>query len=318
MKREVASTHTTSKASDDYSSDCDDDDDYMSESEEDDEPLDYTSDVASVKEPDMGDTEGFTSEPNDAPPNQLDMAVDEDGTRIDADDENAVNDEPMGAVEHLERRLSTDDHASDSGKSGSTDWNECQELEHLAGPRCEHASGYCGFNISAEEMRGCTTVQCLVVKTSEWTPEPDDQDFELTGKYFLSGLCGQMPSRDIGGPTMTPPRHGAEDIYPDTTVSGSIWRAIPLMAPELTRGLSFQRPMSQSHQYPSIQPASKYLLASPVCAPPALMLTVLWVGTYWNPTTPPIALFHAMKLSKNRASNGGIISRAVNGLLQTR
>lgn len=64
-------------------------------------------------------------------------------------------------------------------------------------------------------MRGCTTLQCLVVKTPEWTSEPDDQEFELNGKYFLSGLCGQMPSRDIGGPTMTPPRHGAEDLYAD-------------------------------------------------------------------------------------------------------
>ena len=69
-------------------------------------------------------------------------------------------------------------------------------------------------------MKGCTTLQCLVRKTPAWTSEPDDQEFEQSGEYYLSGLSGQMPSRDIGGPTMIPRRHGAEDLYPDVNESG--------------------------------------------------------------------------------------------------
>lgn len=95
-------------------------------------------------------------------------------------------------------------------------WRECSILEHLAGPGCIHHGGYSGFRITAEQMKGCATVQCLVRKTAEWTPEPDDQSFELDGKYFLTGLSGHMPSRDEGGPEFVPVRHGQEDLFPDT------------------------------------------------------------------------------------------------------
>lgn len=61
-------------------------------------------------------------------------------------------------------------------------------------------------------------MQCVVVKTPQWTLEADDQEFELSGKYFLSGLCGQMLSPNIGGPTMTPPRHGTENLYADVVL----------------------------------------------------------------------------------------------------
>lgn len=216
---------------------------YVSEAEEDDESLEYTSDVASVKEPDMGDAEGSSIEADDASTRQLDMAMYQDSTRVNTNATNATDQWSMSVVEDQEHNLTSGDNGPDSGSSGSTDCGECQELEHLAGPHCEHASGYCGFNINAAEMKGCTTVQCLAVKSSEWTPEPDDQDFERSGKCYLSGLCGQMPSRDIGWPTMTPPRHGARDIDPDTVlwnnggVSDSFPRPVSLTAPELTRGL---------------------------------------------------------------------------------
>lgn len=40
---------------------------------------------------------------------------------------------------------------------------ECH-LEHIAGPGCINTYGYSGHRISIEEMRTCTTVQCLVPK----------------------------------------------------------------------------------------------------------------------------------------------------------
>jgi hypothetical protein len=85
-------------------------------------------------------------------------------------------------------------------------------LEHIAGPNCENRGGYSGRRITAEEMKGCLTVQCLVHKDKDgtWTPAPDDQEFELSSNYFLSGLSDHMPSRDIDSPRVVPARHGVE------------------------------------------------------------------------------------------------------------
>jgi hypothetical protein len=85
--------------------------------------------------------------------------------------------------------------------------------EHIAGPRCQSTNAYNGCNISVEAMRGCNTAQCLVPKEEDWTPEPDDQPFEVSGKYFLSGLTDLMSSRDTGYSTYFPSRHGAEDSF---------------------------------------------------------------------------------------------------------
>jgi hypothetical protein len=64
--------------------------------------------------------------------------------------------------------------------------------EHIAGPNCEDTQGYNGNDIPAEEMRTCTTIQCLIEKQwqwqLEWRPEPDDGVFENEGDYSLSGL----------------------------------------------------------------------------------------------------------------------------------
>ena len=216
-------------------SDDEDDDDYMYESEDDDEPLEYSSDIAPEEEHSTGDAGSCTSEPDDAFTELLGTAVDEDSKSVDdgvssfkssteLDSKRGTEDQQSILIVDSSSKspppMARADNASDGNSSESTDWDECQELEHVAGPRCEHASGYCGFNISPEEMKGCTTLQCLVRKTPEWTFEPDDQEFEKSGEYYLSGLSGQMPSRDIGGPTMTPPRHGAKDLYPGVNELG--------------------------------------------------------------------------------------------------
>ncbi len=243
----------------------------------------------------IGDAESSTNESDDVLPIQLVTGIGEDSKKVDTDNTSSTNeadDELKSGTKDQQRRPSIDgtsrssppvveaDSASISGNPEMTEWNDCQELEHLAGPGCEHSSGYCGFNISAEEMRGSTTVQCLVMKTTEWTPEPDDQEFELSGKYYLSGLSGQMPSRDMDGPTMTPPRHGADHIFADVVLWGgaevSVFHGKPtrLTARWLTRGSYLRRVENHVHPCPSIQPASKILAAYLVSAQVATMLSV--------------------------------------------
>ncbi|OCK80677.1 hypothetical protein K432DRAFT_38253 [Lepidopterella palustris CBS 459.81] len=109
----------------------------------------------------------------------------------------------------------SDSSGSSASKSNLNRYQKCLNYEHLAGPNCIHARGHNGCKITAAQMKGCDTIQCLVRKPPNWTPEPDDQDWELTSNYFLSGLSGHMPSRDICGSTHIPPRHRAEKLNPD-------------------------------------------------------------------------------------------------------
>jgi hypothetical protein len=92
--------------------------------------------------------------------------------------------------------------------------------EHIAGPACKAGLGYNGNIITAEEMRGCNTFQCLVDKRninyqlSKY--EESDVDYERTSNYFLSGLSNRMPSRDTGSQSsLVPPRHGVTEIVGD-------------------------------------------------------------------------------------------------------
>ena len=96
-------------------------------------------------------------------------------------------------------------------------------IEHIAGVDCGHPHGYNGNAISAEEMRLCTTVQCIVEKRSEahdplpeWSPEPDDEDFERDSKYFTSGLGDRCGSWEDDC-TVEPVRHGFNDLNPMST-----------------------------------------------------------------------------------------------------
>lgn len=91
-------------------------------------------------------------------------------------------------------------------------WEYC---EHIAGPDCTSRVGYNGHRVSLEEMKGCRTFQCLLPKPSNWVPSNDDEEFEIEGDYFLSGLGIDMPSRDENYPLVFPVRHGAEEIHPE-------------------------------------------------------------------------------------------------------
>jgi hypothetical protein len=100
------------------------------------------------------------------------------------------------------------------------------EYEHVAGSlACEwldrgHGADEGAFNghaISAEQMRGCNTLQCFIKKhNDEWRPEHDDQPFELSGQYFLSGLTDRSPSRDVDSEEeVYPARHSCSWPRPD-------------------------------------------------------------------------------------------------------
>lgn len=87
--------------------------------------------------------------------------------------------------------------------------------EHIAGPDCTIVAGYSGYRISLEEMKGCTSFQCLMEKRRDWQPIEDDEGFELESDFFLTGLGIDMPSRDENSPTVLPVRHGADLIEPE-------------------------------------------------------------------------------------------------------
>jgi len=98
-------------------------------------------------------------------------------------------------------------------------------LEHLVGPGCTSDRGYSGHRISVEEMKGCKDVQCVMKKIAAtgdngemWSPEPDDQDFELTSEYFLTGVGNITNIRYFDGQPATqhlyPVRHNTRRFRP--------------------------------------------------------------------------------------------------------
>ncbi|KAF2433435.1 hypothetical protein EJ08DRAFT_676942 [Tothia fuscella] len=88
--------------------------------------------------------------------------------------------------------------------------------EHIVGPGCKCNHGYNGSRITAEEMRGCNTFQCLVINDKAIHAASDDMDYERESNYFLSGLSDFMPSRDGSWEDeLTPARHGIADPSSD-------------------------------------------------------------------------------------------------------
>lgn len=92
------------------------------------------------------------------------------------------------------------------------------DVEHIAGPGCVNLGGYSGHEISVEEMRGCQVSQCLMRKPRNFEPLDDDEEFERTGKFCLSGLSDYMPSRDHTYPRVKPPQHGCERPNAENTI----------------------------------------------------------------------------------------------------
>lgn len=189
--------------------DTDDEDDrnYVYQDDTDSDQLEYDSDedIRDTIETDADEEEAEDSTSGDPPCDSAQLILSDEVQELHPDRVHAHQvDDPHGRYCKLkevddEQSQEDDDHGP---------WCLANLREHLAGPTCVAQCGYSGYRISAEEMRGCNTSQCLIRKSSEWVPEEDDQVFELSSDYFLSGLCAYMPSRDDGWPRFIPKRHG--------------------------------------------------------------------------------------------------------------
>jgi len=118
----------------------------------------------------------------------------------------------------------------EKGKYGADDESRGVSLvgvEHVAGPKCFDDRGYNGHNISAEEMKGCTTYQFLVYKSSDWQPESDDEEWEERSQVFLTGIGDRFPSRDMASPEVIPVRHGWNEGDSDS------WNVRPFALPKV-------------------------------------------------------------------------------------
>lgn len=172
---------------------------YEYKSDPDSEPLEYDSDASSNESdhsPDMdvdmndgGDVPGWTFRVRGPPPPEIDTEF-----------------LPLAAVDDLP----TITHMVGTYKQK---WHTYREYEHIAGPDCERTDGYHGHRISAEEMRGCRTVQCLVQKRADWQPRDDDMPFEKDSKYQLTGLADYLGGDGMA--KVAPVRNGVNRIVAD-------------------------------------------------------------------------------------------------------
>ncbi|KAI1842601.1 hypothetical protein JX266_011214 [Neoarthrinium moseri] len=101
---------------------------------------------------------------------------------------------------HLDLSLATDLNSANE----PLDTVPYFQTEHIAGGSdCRinclglEGGGYNGHNISFEDMRWCKTAQFLVRKPDQWCAAPDDDEFERSGHYFLSGLSDSVPHCDF-------------------------------------------------------------------------------------------------------------------------
>ncbi|KAF7557004.1 hypothetical protein G7Z17_g1005 [Cylindrodendrum hubeiense] len=168
-----------------------DDDTYETESEAD-EPLEYDSSASDDDNP------------------EVDEEVEEDTDDPSSWTFNIWGPKPLDDDMFLP--LATLDNLSDDSASGgpSAEEKAC-EYEHIAGPNCQHPGGYHGDSVSAEEMTGCTTIQCLIGKSDFWQPLRDDLTFEQTSAYHLSSLGQDITSGGIVQ-FSPPPRHWVYQI----------------------------------------------------------------------------------------------------------
>ena len=102
-----------------------------------------------------------------------------------------------------------------------------QDPEHVAGFHCVSNRGYSGWRIAVEEMNGCRAVQALVKKQPGWMPEPDDQDFEREGEYFLTGIGDGSPDESPLD-NMRTTRHGVDSVVISNCLYG-VSCALPIV-----------------------------------------------------------------------------------------
>ncbi|KAF5594366.1 uncharacterized protein FSUBG_9468 [Fusarium subglutinans] len=98
-------------------------------------------------------------------------------------------------VKYIPPQMEPEDSSDDGWTSDTPD----DDWEHIAGPECEYNGAYNGYR-------------------DDWQPERDDQDFETSGNFFLSGLSDDMPSRDMGWPSVSPSRHGMSDVSAENII----------------------------------------------------------------------------------------------------
>jgi hypothetical protein len=173
------------------------------------------------------DMEGIEGNDSDAELNKmLDGEGDEDYQYEEPDEEELLeyqSDDDMPDAEdnaHMETDSDAEIDLWDPFKRAMSLWSDTEKTGRPPKHKCFRGTGYSGKLITAEEMTGCCTAQCLLVKAAHGAEaeEPDDQDFEIGGKFCLSGLCGHVCSRDSGGEAFVPNRHGVRDAIVESWV----------------------------------------------------------------------------------------------------
>lgn len=192
------------------------DTDYSFESDVDDEPYEYHSEGESTSNPSEGHedimdiADGDSWEQNEAMPTESANYSLHEGMRFHAMSSHLDTADPSTVPAFQNTEIDTDSDI-DSVSQNDDDFEgmgKCSEKEHLAGPGCVHRHGYSGCSIGAEEMKGCNVMQCLFRKETDWHfLQPDDQDFERSSNYYLSGVSGHVPSRDARMPHFDVERH---------------------------------------------------------------------------------------------------------------
>ena len=221
------------KENDDGYLDRSSNDEFVYESEEDNEPFEYESDSDLMRNEENLENKDFEDECiADESGNEDALEGGSDQSAVDPNAQYQTREHSRSEGKSLPSQSPTTAYADslspepDSDSNWHDRWIRCQKLEHLAGPGCSHHRGYSGYRITAEQMKGCATAQCLVRKTAEWRPEPDDQSFELEGDFFLSGLSGLMPSSDVDSPEFWPVRHGVGRLEPDIQFRTDVSRGL--------------------------------------------------------------------------------------------
>ncbi|KAJ6789438.1 hypothetical protein PWT90_00239 [Aphanocladium album] len=103
--------------------------------------------------------------------------------------------------------------------------------EHISGPNCVLHNAYSGENITAEELRGCNTLQLFCPKSNEWEPEKGDEDFEIQEEcpIYLSGLRDHFDSKSNAATVFVPMRHQQEEFHVHNWASAASDRYLAAM-----------------------------------------------------------------------------------------